>query len=63
MTDPIDAALTHIQERCLVSWSENEIIALIEGVKIQRRQELTGVLDLKALDAGRLHVGEKERWG
>lgn len=63
MTDPIEDALTHIQERCRVSWSENEIIALIEAVKIQRRQEMTGVLDLKALDEGRLMVGEKERWG
>lgn len=63
MTDPIEDALTRIQERCLVSWSENEIIALIEAVKVQRRQEKAGVLDLKALDEGRLQVGERERWG
>lgn len=63
MTDPIEDALTHIQERCRVSWSENEIIALIEAVKIQRRQEKAGMVNLKAYDPNRMVVGDRERWG
>lgn len=63
MTDPIEDALTHIQERCRVSWSENEIIALIEAVKIQRRQEKAGVLTLPVFDPERMNVGDRERWG
>ena len=63
MTDPIEAALTHIQERCRVSWSENEIIALVEGVKILRRQERAGLVELKVFDPNRMVVGDRERWG
>lgn len=63
MIDPIEDALTHIQERCRVSWSENEIIELLEAVKVQRRQELSGVVNLKVFDPNRMVVGDRERWG
>jgi hypothetical protein len=63
MTDPIEDALTHIQERCRVSWSENEIIELIEAVKVLRRQEKAGMLTLPVFDPNRMNVGERERWG
>lgn len=62
MTDPIEDALTHIQERCRVSWSENEIIELIEAVKIQRRQEKAGTVTLPMFDPNRMVVGDRERW-
>lgn len=63
MTDPIEDALTHIQERCRVSWSETEIIELIEAVKIQRRQEKAGVVELPVHGPNRMNVGDRERWG
>lgn len=63
MTDPIEDALTHIQERCRLSWSENEIIALIEGVKILRRQERSGLVKLPVFDPDKMNVGDRERWG
>lgn len=63
MTDPIEDALTHIQERCRVSWSENEIIALIEAVKVQRRQEKFGMVTLPVFDPEKMNVGDRERWG
>lgn len=63
MTDPIEAALTHIQERCRVSWSENEIIELVEAVKIQRQQEKSGMVTLPVFDPEKMNVGDRERWG
>ena len=63
MTDPIEDALTHIQDRCRLSWSENEIIALIEGVIILRRQELAGLVTLPVFDPNKMVVGDRERWG
>ena len=39
MIDPIDTALVNIQLRCKVSWSENEIIGLIEDVRKMRKAE------------------------
>lgn len=63
MTDPIEDALTHIQERCRVSWSENEIIELLEAVKVQRRQEKAGMVTLPVFDPNRMVVGDRERWG
>lgn len=63
MTDPIEDALRNIQERCRVSWSENEIIALVEAVITQRRQEIAGRVNLKVFDPNRMVVGDRERWG
>lgn len=58
MNDPIDMALVHIQHRCRESWSENEIIALIETVRQMRRQE---VKNLKAMDMTRVDPSMSER--
>jgi hypothetical protein len=63
MTDPIENALTHIQERCRESWSENEIIALLEAVKVQRRQEKASTLNLPVFDPDKINPGPRERWG
>lgn len=63
MTDQIEDALTHIQKRCRESWSENEIIGLIEAVKAQMRLEKSGMVKLEVFDPNRLVVGARERWG
>ncbi|MDR7094161.1 hypothetical protein J2X09_001899 [Hydrogenophaga laconesensis] len=61
--DPIDLALQHIQHRCRVSWSENEIIALIETVRQMRKQESSKSVELKVVDLTRVDPGMNERWG
>lgn len=63
MTDPIEDQLIHIQERCRLSWSENEIVDLIEAVILQRRQELKERVTLPVFDPDRMVVGKRERWG
>lgn len=63
LVDPIEAALDHIQERCRLSWSENEIIALLENVKLMHRQEKAGMVTLKVVDPDRLNPGPREKWG
>lgn len=59
--DQIESAFDHIIDRCRLSWSENEIIALIENVKIMRRQEKSGMVSLP-VSAPKMVIGERERW-
>lgn len=61
--DPIEAALNHIQERCRLSWSENEIIALVENVRLMRRQEKGQTVVLPVYDSERINPGPRELWG
>lgn len=56
MKDPIEAALDHIQERCRYSWSENEIISLIEEVKKMVREK-------PKVEAPKVWPPLNERWG
>lgn len=46
-TDPLDMELESIQQHCLKSWSENEIIARLEHFRRLRYMERSRLIDMQ----------------
>lgn len=46
-TDPLDIELESIQQHCLKSWSENEIIARLEQFRRMRYAERSRLIDMQ----------------